>query len=265
MQSGISQYALNPQQVNQFHANGYVVSPRLFNTDEMQLINNVVRTDPAIAAATYDRKDQSGAATELALWHELGDDVFAAIARSGRIIDSLEAIFNHDMCFFHAKLSLKKPKLGGSWEWHQDYGYWYRDGYLFPHMASVFIALDATTKDNGCLRVIQGSHLLGRIEHGVVAGQIGADQQRVDAIMQQLPTIVDCEMQPGDALVFSRQYTACIGPQYNSNTAATFFLCCYSQADNPPSESIRSQAIHHTPIDKLSDAEFARYLNKAVQ
>jgi hypothetical protein len=27
---------------------------------------------------------------------------------------------------------LKEPYVGGAWEWHQDYGYWYHTGCLFP-------------------------------------------------------------------------------------------------------------------------------------
>ena len=26
----------------------------------------------------------------------------------------------------------KEPKVGGAWEWHQDYGYWYKNEFLFP-------------------------------------------------------------------------------------------------------------------------------------
>jgi hypothetical protein len=26
----------------------------------------------------------------------------------------------------------KEPRVGGAWEWHQDYGYWYKNGFLYP-------------------------------------------------------------------------------------------------------------------------------------
>ena len=61
----------------------------------------------------------------------------------------------------------KEPKVGGAWEWHQDYGYWYKNEFLFPdQMISVMVAITKANKENGCLQVIKGSHKLGRIEHG---------------------------------------------------------------------------------------------------
>jgi hypothetical protein len=32
--------------------------------------------------------------------------------------------------------------------------YWYYNGYLYPEMMTVFVALDPCTKQNGCLEVI---------------------------------------------------------------------------------------------------------------
>ena len=45
-------------------------------------------------------------------------------------------------------MSIKLPNIGGAWNWHQDYGYWYQNGCLYPDMASAFIALDANKRDN---------------------------------------------------------------------------------------------------------------------
>ena len=258
MQSARSSLALKPDQVNQFREDGYYLSPSMFNSNEMRSINEIVATDPAIAKATFGRMDKSGAVTELALWYQLGNDVFSAIGRSSRIVDSLELLLDGEICFFHSKLSLKKPNVGGSWEWHQDYGYWYRDGYLFPHMASVFIALDPSTKENGCLQVVKGSHHLGRIEHGVVAGQIGADQTRVDAVRERLPT-VECEMQPGDVLFFHGNLLHASGPNVSLHSR-NVLISCYSRADNAPHVGAEKQ--HHSHIDKLPDEELARYFTQ---
>lgn len=49
----------------------------------------------------------------------------------------------------------------GAWEWHQDYGYWYDQGFLFPRMLSAFVSLDQATRENGCLSVLRGSHRIG--------------------------------------------------------------------------------------------------------
>src|SRR5436853_541784 len=83
----------------------------------------------------------------------------------------------------------KEPKVGGAWEWHQDYGYWYNNDCLFPDMASCYIAVDPATKENGCLQVLKGSNRMGRIEHGKSGSQTGADQRRVELARQYLEPV----------------------------------------------------------------------------
>jgi hypothetical protein len=43
---------------------------------------------------------------------------------------------------YHTKVMIKEPHVGGAWEWHQDYGYWYGNGNMFPRMLSAVIALN---------------------------------------------------------------------------------------------------------------------------
>lgn len=47
---------------------------------------------------------------------------------------------------------MKEPKVGGAWEWHQDFGYWYEDGLLHAGgSVTACIAIDNHTEANGCL------------------------------------------------------------------------------------------------------------------
>ena len=66
-----------------------------------------------------------------------------------------------EMYHYHSKLMMKEARTGGQHVWHQDYGYWYENGCLYPDMGSVFIALDPCTTENGCLQVLSGNHLKG--------------------------------------------------------------------------------------------------------
>ena len=43
-----------------------------------------------------------------------------------------EQILGGEVYHYHTKMMLKEPRVGGAWEWHQDYGYWYHNGCLFP-------------------------------------------------------------------------------------------------------------------------------------
>ena len=68
-------------------------------------------------------------------------------------------------------------------------------------MANVVIAVDRSTKANGCLQVIKGAHKYGRIEHGHFSNQTDANPKRVDLLLENLEHVY-CEMEQGDALFF---------------------------------------------------------------
>jgi ectoine hydroxylase-related dioxygenase (phytanoyl-CoA dioxygenase family) len=144
----------------------------------------------------------------------------------------------------------KAPRTGGAWEWHQDYAYWYRNGYLFPQMLSVMVALTASTKANGCLEVIPRSHLMGRINHANVGEQVGADPERVSAMMK-LYSKSYCEMQPGDALFFHCNLLHASG-QNTSSEPRWSIISAYNRLSNRPiNESEPRSSI--TPISRVDD------------
>ncbi|WP_017258763.1 phytanoyl-CoA dioxygenase family protein [Pedobacter arcticus] len=184
-----------------FDKDGYVLIKGMLKSQEVKKLYDIAIHDEVISHKSFDRGDANGLRTKLALWYSLGDDAYSLLARSERIVAGVELLLAGKPAHFHSKLMQKEPKVGGAWEWHQDYGYWYRDGFLYPQMLSVLTALSPSTKENGCLQVLKGSHLLGRIEHGFSGEQVGANQERIDVLMEQLE-LVYVEMEAGDTLFF---------------------------------------------------------------
>lgn len=184
-----------------FDRDGYVLIKGMLHPEEVENLYSIATQDEIISNKSFDRGDANGLRTKLALWYSLGDDAYSLLARSKRIVDGVNLLLDGEPAHFHSKLMQKEPKVGGAWEWHQDYGYWYRDGFLYPQMVSVLTALSPSTKENGCLQVIKGSHLVGRIEHGFSGEQVGANQERVDELLKQLE-LVYVEMEAGDTLFF---------------------------------------------------------------
>ncbi len=243
-----------------FDADGFLLRRGVFSAQEVAALNRIVTTDPVIAESVYGREDAGGGLTELALWRDLGDDMFSDVAQSRAISDPLEELLGGDISFFHAKLTLKRPHEGGAWDWHQDYGYWYRAGFPFPDMASVFIALDPSKRENGCLQVIRGSHRMGRIEHGVNADQVGADMRRVDAALDRLERI-DVEMEPGDALFFHGNLLHASGRNTSENTR-NVLLCCYSRSDNIP--FAQNAQTRLTAFEPLEGDDIMRHADRPI-
>jgi ectoine hydroxylase-related dioxygenase (phytanoyl-CoA dioxygenase family) len=152
---------LSADQRAQYERDGYVFVRGLFDTEEAGLLQQAIENDPELRRHFYDRRDVEGLATRMALWNHPGDSVYGLAARSERMVGTMEDLLGGEVYHYHSKLTAKEPYEGGAWEWHQDYGYWYNNGCLFPLMASCMVALDRSTRSNGCLQVLRGSHLLG--------------------------------------------------------------------------------------------------------
>ena len=142
---------LNVGQRQAYERHGYIINPNLFDTEEIGYLRTTMETDEQIHSHFYDRKDETGAPTKMALWNHPGDSAYGLAARSNRVVDTMEDLLGGEVYHYHSKLTAKEAFEGGARKWHQDYGYWYANGCLFPLMASIMIALDNTTKENGCL------------------------------------------------------------------------------------------------------------------
>ena len=232
-----------------FNEHGYVIMHSLFDTEEMNLLITKARADSRMLASAEDRLDDSGKSAKLAMWHEERDDLYGMFSRCSRIVDSMEKFLGGEVYHYHSKMSLKEPNVGGAWEWHQDYGYWYTNGILFPYMASCYIALDPATRENGCLQVLKGSHHMGRIDHQS-GNQFGIDPERLAAAQKRFELIY-CEMESGDALFFH-------GNLLHASAANTSphprwgLICCYNAARNDPYKDSPYGA-RYTPLKKVAD------------
>ncbi|QDV14808.1 Phytanoyl-CoA dioxygenase (PhyH) [Rosistilla oblonga] len=232
-----------------FDREGFLMVSQLLSPPEVQLLEQIARRDREIESAATARSDAAGGQTVLAVRDHLSDDMFSAIARCQRVAGSMQSLMGEEIYHYHHKLMLKEPRVGGAWEWHQDYGYWYNYGCLFPRMASCYIAIDRAGRDNGCLQVIPQSQQLGRLEHGKVGGQTGADEARVDQILKRLP-LLHVEMQPGDALFFHGNLLH-RSDQNRSEHSRWSLICCYNARSNNPYEVIRHNG--YQPLEMIGD------------
>lgn len=235
--------------VKRFDEDGFVIIPSLFDQEEIDLLVAKARADKKMLESAEDRLDESGRAAKLAMWQEERDDLYGMFSRCSRIVDSMEKFLGGEVYHYHSKMSLKEPKVGGAWEWHQDYGYWYTNGILFPYMASCYIALDRATKENGCLQVLKGSHHMGRIDHQS-GDQFAIDPERLAAAEKQFE-LVYCEMEPGDALFFHGNLLHASAPN-TSPDPRWGLICCYNAARNDPYKDSPYGA-RYTRLNKVPD------------
>jgi len=244
----MTSFALTPTQIQQFQDDGYLVVEELFNAREVELMYKIGKADRE--RKTWDVADTGGGVSKIWLDNDLHEDIFSAVVRSRRIVDSMETLLGGEVYHYHHKMTIKEPLVAGAWEWHQDYGYWYHNGCLFPYMASCMVAVDRATLDNGCMQVIRGSHHMGRVEHGSVAGQTGADMERVNQALERLERVY-CPLSPGSALFFHCNTLHYSGPNKSPNPRWAF-IACYNAARNNPYK--QSGHPSYSPLEKWDDS-----------
>ncbi|XP_059155470.1 L-proline trans-4-hydroxylase-like [Physella acuta] len=155
----------------------------------------------SLTSYAYANDDGAGRDARMCIWYNTGNDTTGALSRSKKIANTASKLLGTDLYHYHSKIMMKDARDGGRFVWHQDYGYWYSFGYLFPDMLTVFMALDPCGRENGCLQVIRGSHRCGRIDHSVVGDQKVADLERVAQLEKRLETL-HVELKAGDAIFF---------------------------------------------------------------
>jgi phytanoyl-CoA hydroxylase len=156
-----------------FEENGYLLCKGVFAQSEVEEMRAAV--DAIISRASGTRFDmnhtwggdhmaeQDLREAMLKGFHDLQyhDAVFARAIANPNLVEALTGVIGPNVQLHHTKMLVKPPERGAAFPMHQDYPY-------FPHrlhtVTAASVHLDDATEENGCLRVIPGSHRLGPID-----------------------------------------------------------------------------------------------------
>ncbi len=249
---------LTENQLKAYAEDGYLLVRSMLDPEEVEMLGRSAREDRVLDQHSFGRADGEGGTVRLSLWNHPTETIYGMIARSESLVGCAEQILGGEVYHYHSKMIMKDAKVGGAWAWHQDYGYWYQNGVLFPDLTSASIAVDKATRENGCLQVIRGSHKMGRVDHVLTGDQAGADMERVTQCLERLE-LVHIEMEPGDALFFHANLLH-RSDQNKSDKPRWSMICCYNAARNDPYKE--SHHPRYTPLKKVADAEVLKAGNK---
>ena len=241
---------LTADQVAAFESDGLLLMPGLFSAAEIELLARLAVDDPRITGEVVEVIDSTGQGAELFGWSGVTDDLLGAYVRIARLVESASDLLGGEPVYhWHSKLSFKKPRSAGRWDWHQDYGSWYLEGCLRPEMLSVMIAIDPCRLENGCVEFIRGSNTLGRIDHVAIGESRGADPDVVARALEEMEHVA-CEIAPGDAVFFHGNTLHASGPN-RSDRPRTVLHVSYNTVRNAPSRGYDHHA--YAPLDALPD------------
>lgn len=133
------------------------------------------------------------------LSHELvaSDPFWVRLVSDDRLLDIAEIFVGPDIALFASHYISKPPYSGQPVLWHQDGAYWP----LEPmKVVTLWLAVDHSTPENGCLRVIPGSHR-GELHELRQRGDTDSVLGSESAIDVDESQAVDMILAPGDVEV----------------------------------------------------------------
>lgn len=182
-----------------FDRDGYLIVPDLFSASEaadlkaeMQGVVQTVCQEKERAGEDWRDIMKVGVLLGMA-YHSA---MFRTMVGDARILDLLEPILGSDIEFLSDKAVFKDHDTDFESPWHQDYPYWQGS-----HKISLWVALDEATIDNGCLKLVPGSHRSLVTHDGDADDGLGFGH-RLDREVAPEDRAVSAPIPQGGAIVF---------------------------------------------------------------
>jgi ectoine hydroxylase-related dioxygenase (phytanoyl-CoA dioxygenase family) len=162
--SDFERYRLTSDQVQGFHENGYCAGVRMLDDEQVARLRAELAdlTNPSYPGNQLFHEYHSNESKnpDTVLFHALGawriKPAFHDLLWNPAFVVPASQLLGGAVRFWHDQLFCKPAGHGGVVAWHQDYSYWTRTQPM-QHL-TCWIALDDSTRDNGCVQYIPGSH-----------------------------------------------------------------------------------------------------------
>lgn len=158
-------FELGEQQVAAYSERGFAGPVKVFDSDQVALLLDRLEK---IVSPDFERRGEliaidhsAGLTVDRFMTYFQGawmvDEAFHDIVfHPGITVPATQLMGSPIVRFWHDQMFYKPANHGGVVAWHQDYSYWTCTEPM-GHL-TVFIGLDETTLDNGCLHLVPGSH-----------------------------------------------------------------------------------------------------------
>jgi len=143
--------------VDFYKENGYLLNHKqVFSPDEFTRLNSIFEEQLALKGDKLsDELDTPHFRNERLLEFLLHDSV----------LDLVEPFIGSNIGLFSSHFICKDPFTGRATPWHEDSAFWKPRFDRFDKIVTVWLAIDKSFKENGCMRVIPGTHVNGFSEY----------------------------------------------------------------------------------------------------
>ena len=138
---------LPDSQIQQYRHEGFLTLPGFFSEAELGPVEAYLKANQDV---TWTNKNDDPLREAHYHYPPIYD-----LCTLPRLLDAIESLLGPDLVLLYSHIMSKKPG-GLRVAWHQDGPYWHR---VDPKIAvTAWVALDDATPENGCMRVIPGTH-----------------------------------------------------------------------------------------------------------
>ncbi len=201
----LAAFRLSDEQVAFYHEHGYLAGVRILNDAQIDQLRSELSElfDPAHDGHElwYEYHTNESADPGSVLFHALGAwrlrPGFHDLLWHPAFTVAASQLLAGPVRFWHDQLFCKPARHGGVVAWHQDYSYWTRT-HPMAHL-TCWIGLDDSTRENGCVHYVPGSHHWDLLPITGLAGDMNAIRDVLsDEQWNQFQNPVAVELKAGE-------------------------------------------------------------------
>jgi ectoine hydroxylase-related dioxygenase (phytanoyl-CoA dioxygenase family) len=198
-------FRLSDEQVAFYHEHGYLAGVRILTDEQIEQLRAELQGlfDPNHPGHElfHEYHSNESATPDTVLFHALGawriTPGFHDVLWHPAFTVPASQLLGGPVRFWHDQLFCKPARHGGVVAWHQDYSYWTRTRPM-AHL-TCWIGLDDSTRDNGCVHYVPGSHRWELLPITGLAGDMNAIQTVLTEEQRAQFQPVAVELKPGEA------------------------------------------------------------------
>ena len=198
-------FALTAEQIKFYETNGYLAGVRMLNDEQIEVLRAELGelVDPSHPGQQlfYEYNSNESNDPEKILFHALGAWRVAPglhdLLWNPAFLMPASQLLRSAVRFWHDQIFYKPAHHGGVVAWHQDYSYWTRTRPM-AHL-SCWIGLDDSTRANGCVHYVPGSHRWNLLPVTGLADDMDAIQSVLSDKQKEQFRPVAMELKKGEA------------------------------------------------------------------
>ena len=204
-----------PDAIDQYQQNGYLLHhAQVFSVDKLARLTAIFEEQLALKGDKLsDELDTPHFRDERLLEFLLADE----------ILDMVEPFIGPNIGLFSSHFICKDPFKGRATPWHEDSAFWKPRFDRFDKIITVWLAIDRSFKDNGCMRVIPGTQVNGFSEYQSLDAGMNTFDSGIDPSVIDESKAVYFELERGECSLHDFAYHSWCAGKYQSPSSLRLY------------------------------------------